>query len=585
MDKKQPFTALLGLYIGQVSTRASYFGITEGKFSLHGTEKAPTSLSPNAHVGSGAGTAMRELEKQADKVILQPDGGLLLPVNARGQGVDRVALALSAGPEVRVIVLGITEKGSIAAGRALVDSLPLVLEGAFGLVELVDEPGMIESLVRIRPEIVIITGGEDAGAESPVRRWIEVVRLVCQLLPPEAKPIVLYAGNPLLQEAASRRLEPVTNLRICANLQPKVGELDLIPAQVQLDQEILRIWRARVPGLADLDDLAESLWGTKHFGFSRMVRYLSWRENRHEGLTGNSILAVDLGTQDVLVSAGVNGNANTITQSSEINRLTGILPELVSEQVFKWTALTVTLQETRQYLFNKTLVAGCVPENVSELALSQAYARVRLQLGMEKLSSHYPNLGYDPQKGLMGHFEPVIASGSALTQAPTPGQAMLILLDGLQPWGITTMVLDRYHILPLLGVVGGLEPVLPVHVLGSNAFANLGTVVAAVSPEPIGEKILSIQVKTGAGKDYMVEIEQGSLRRLVIPAGVSAELELAPSRLTEVGFGEPGLGGRLKVTGGTLGVVIDARGRPLKLPEDDEVRIEALRRWLWTLGG
>lgn len=585
MEKKQSFTALLGLDIGRVNTRASYFGISDGKFCLQGAENAPTSLGPSSHLGSGAGDAMRQLEKQADKVILQPDGGLLLPVNARGHGVDQVALALSTGPEVRTIILGITEKGSIAAGRALVDSLPLALEGVYGLTELADEPGIIETLVRIRPEIIIITGGEDAGAESPVRRWIEIIRLVCELLPPEAKPTIFYAGNPLLKDTVSRRLEPVTDLRICPNLQPKLGEWDLIPAQAQLDQEILRIWRARVPGLADLDDLAESLWGTKHFGISRMVRYLSWRENSRDELKRNNILAVDLGANERIVSAGVNGKANTIRQSSAIGRSTAVTPEIISEQVFRWTAANVTLQDTLQYLFNKSLTPRRVPENVRELALSQAHARVQLQLGMEKLSRHYPDLLYDPQKGLTGHFEPVIASGAALTQAPTPGQAMLMLLDGLQPWGITTMVLDRYHLLPLLGVVGGLEPVLPVHVLGSDAFTNLGTVVAAVSADPKGEKILSIQVKSSPGKDYTVDIEQGSLRRLVIPAGVSAELELTPSRLTNIGFGEPGMGGRLKVTGGTLGVVIDARGRPLQLPDDDEVRIETLRRWLWTLGG
>lgn len=585
MAKKLSFTALLGLDIGRVITRASYFGISEGKFALQGGERAPTSLGPSLHVGSGAGAAMRRLEKQADKVILQSDGGLLLPVNARGQGVDRVALALSAGPEVETIILGITEKGSISAGRTLVDSLPLALVGVYGLTDLADEHGIIETLVRKRSEFIIITGGEDGGAESPIRRWIEMIRLVCKLLPQEAKPTIFYAGNPLLQETASRRLEPVTDLRICNNLQPKVGERDLIPTQVLMDQEILQIWKERVPGLADLDGLAEGLWGTKHFGFSRMVRYLSWRENRREESKRNNILAVDLGANDLVVSAGVSGKAHTISQPSAISRLTGLSPELISEKVFKWTAENVSLQETRQYLFNESLIPGWVSENVNELALSQAHARVQLQLGMDKLSSHYPDLDYHPQKGLTGHFEPVIASGAVLTQAPTPGQAMLMLLDGLQPWGITTMVLDRYHILPLLGVIGGLEPVLPVHVLGSNVYTNLGTVVTAVCVDPQAKKILSIQVKTSTGKDYTVDVEQGSLRRLVIPAGVSAELELAPSRGTDVGFGEPGLGGRLKVTGGTLGVVIDARGRPIQLPDEDDVRIETLRRWLWTLGG
>ena len=44
-------------------------------------------------------------------------------------------------------------------------------------------------------------------------------------------------------------------------------------------------------------------------------------------------------------------------------------------------------------------------------------------------------------------------------------------------------------------------------------------------------------------------------------------------------------GGSLKVTGGALGVVIDARGRPLRLPSDPGRRGELYRKWLWMLGG
>ena len=36
---------------------------------------------------------------------------------------------------------------------------------------------------------------------------------------------------------------------------------------------------------------------------------------------------------------------------------------------------------------------------------------------------------------------------------------------------------------------------------------------------------------------------------------------------------------------GALGVVIDARGRPLQLPSDAVRRRELFKKWLWTLGG
>jgi hypothetical protein len=71
---------------------------------------------------------------------------------------------------------------------------------------------------------------------------------------------------------------------------------------------------------------------------------------------------------------------------------------------------------------------------------------------------------------------------------------------------------------------------------------------------------LTVHVETESGKIYTVDVHQGSLRRLVIPTGEEAVLEFVPHQKVDIGFGGAGQGGRLKVTGGVLGVVIDARG-------------------------
>lgn len=37
--------------------------------------------------------------------------------------------------------------------------------------------------------------------------------------------------------------------------------------------------------------------------------------------------------------------------------------------------------------------------------------------------------------------------------------------------------------------------------------------------------------------------------------------------------------------GGAMGVIIDARGRPLQVPDDRARRQELFKKWLWNLGG
>jgi len=377
----------------------------------------------------------------------------------------------------------------------------------------------------------------------------------------------------------------VLSLHIIPNIQPLIGEWDLVPAQNALEKEILRIWEDQVPGLADLTNLTQNLTGTNGFMFCRSTRYLNrtFKGSQRE-VDGRGILAVDLGGGSTTLSAGMDGQTGTVIEDVCIDIASEQIDALC-KTVQQWAVTPVTLQEVRQYVIEQALHPAVVPETIKALSLSQAAARYRLQHAAKQLLGNHPWFTLNASADRAGHFEPVIASGAVLTQAPTPGQAMMILLDGLQPRGITTMVLDQNHLLPILGAAGEAQPVLPVHVLASDAFVNLGTVISPVSQAPAGKDILTVQVAVDDGKTYSVDIKQGTLRRLIIPPGVLAVLELKPSRQTDIGFNGMGVGGSLKVTGGLLGVVIDARGRPLRLPDADESRVEQLRRWLWVLGG
>jgi hypothetical protein len=40
----------------------------------------------------------------------------------------------------------------------------------------------------------------------------------------------------------------------------------------------------------------------------------------------------------------------------------------------------------------------------------------------------------------------------------------------------------------------------------------------------------------------------------------------------------------MKLEGGTVGIMIDARGRPFALPSDEATRIAKLREWMAAMG-
>jgi hypothetical protein len=72
------------------------------------------------------------------------------------------------------------------------------------------------------------------------------------------------------------------------------------------------------------------------------------------------------------------------------------------------------------------------------------------------------------------------------------------------------------------------------------------------------------------------------LEVLPLPPGQKATLQLQPRRGIDIGRVRKSI----PVEGGALGLIVDARGRPLarQLPADPELRRDQIQQWLWDMG-
>jgi len=138
---------------------------------------------------------------------------------------------------------------------------------------------------------------------------------------------------------------------------------------------------------------------------------------------------------------------------------------------------------------------------------------------------------------------------------------------------------------PALGAAATANPTLTVQVLETGTFLNLGTVISPVGSARTGTPVLHARLVYEDDSEITVEAKQGSLEVLSLPNGQVGRLHLQPLQRHDIGMGGPGRGGNLRVIGGALGVVLDARGRPVRLPDDPARRSELLKKWLWVLGG
>ena len=113
---------------------------------------------------------------------------------------------------------------------------------------------------------------------------------------------------------------------------------------------------------------------------------------------------------------------------------------------------------------------------------------------------------------------------------------------------------------------------------------DLGWVVALSRRSQPGQIAINVQMRSERVGNLDLEVEFGTIEVLPLGVGEKAELTLQPTRRFDVGYG-PGKGKTITVYGGMVGVVIDARGRPLTLPEDAAASRNIVRQWTWDIGG
>jgi hypothetical protein len=265
--------------------------------------------------------------------------------------------------------------------------------------------------------------------------------------------------------------------------------------------------------------------------------------------------------------------------------LATLLERVAPGDILRWITTELTQEQLLEYLITKALYPHSLPATSEEMVIEQAIARVMIQSALKQAAPEFPGgLSYLGD-GNIPLVEPILATGGIFANSPSPAHSALLLLDALQPVGVTTLILDQNHIAPALGAAATFNQLLVVQVMDSNSFLNLGTVIAPVVKAKFGWPILRAKMTYENGQETNFEVKQGSLEALPLPYGQTARLQLHPLHKADVGMGMPGRGGGFTVKGGVLGVVIDGRGRPVALPKDLAQRQELYRKWLSNLGG
>ena len=576
-------SSLLAVNVGASSTRAVLFDVVEGQYRFIASGQAPsTAEAPFKDVSLGVYQAIENLQAITGKILLDQNNQLITPMQGDGSGVDAFAATLSAGPTLRAVVVGLLPDVSVQSARRLAETAYLQVIETFGLNNTRKPDEQIDAILRARPDVIILTGGTDGGASRTVQKIMESVGLACYLMPEEKRPAILFAGNQSLVDTVKGSLGNLTpSLHFSTNVRPSLDTEELAPATHELAQVFSDVRKQQMPGVDRLSTWTGGRILPTAYAEGRIIRFLSQMNGANRG-----ILGVDIGSNAAVVAAGFNGNLTlgVYPQFGLGENLPGLLQYTELEDIMRWLPLDIAPSVVRDYLYQRSLYPGTIPATKEDHAIGHAISRQMLRLALVEARRNFPAEARLVKNDLMPVFEPILAGGGAVGDAPTPGQSLLLLLDAIQPVGITSIILDQNNLLPLLGAAAEFNQLLPVQVLESGAFLSLGTIVSVISSASHGLPVLRARLTYEDGTEARVEVRLGGLEILPLATGQTARLALQPLQRSDIGNG-PGRSGAVQVAGGVMGVVIDARGRPLVLPEDPVRRRELLKKWLWSLGG
>ena len=114
---------------------------------------------------------------------------------------------------------------------------------------------------------------------------------------------------------------------------------------------------------------------------------------------------------------------------------------------------------------------------------------------------------------------------------------------------------------------------------------RLGTCVIPYGNVQTGQLAVRVGVEYSNGRQLNVDVMGGTIEVIPLQVNEQALLTLFPAPTVDVGLG-PGERARAaeEIDGGLIGLIIDARGRPLVLPKDNAERQARLLQWSQALG-
>ena len=596
----RPVNVIVATDCGSTTTKAILIEKVGGEYRQTFRGESPTTVeAPFEDVTRGVLNAMTEIEELSGRRIL--DGETIITPNraSRGEpnvGVDIYISTSSAGGGLQMMVTGVVQnmtgesaqRAALGAGAIVIDAL------ASNDGRLPHEK--IERIRSMRPDMILMSGGTDGGAMT------HVVEMADYIAAAEPRPRfgstyklpLVYAGNKEAQRQITAILGEKTALELTENIRPVLERENLAPARNKIHDLFLEHVMAQAPGYKKLINMVGAPIMPTPAAVGLIMETIAKRE--HINLIG-----VDIGGATTDVFSVFDGRFNR-TVSANLGMsysIANVLAEAGLANIMRWVPFTIDEQTLRNRIKNKMVRPTTIPQTLDELQIEHAIAREALRLAL----THHKTLatelkGVQQERTISDVFEQqasgqtlidmlrldlIVGSGGILSHAPRRVQSMMMMVDAYEPLGFTRLSVDSIFMMPHLGVLSTINEKAATDVFVRDCMIYLGTCVAPVGQGQDGDRCADYEMSFPDGRVEKGTLGFGELTLLPLASDQRAKMTLHPGKHVNVGMGA-GNPITKDVLGGVVGLLLDGRGRPLRLPSEQAARANALMQWYQAVG-
>lgn len=588
---------ILATDVGSTTTKARFFNKREEGWRFVVAGEAPTTVeAPYEDVTMGVQNAIREIEELTGHRILTFDGkDFFMPYDGK-KGIDLYCTTSSAGGGLQMSVAGLMKSvTAMSANKAATGAGAIVMD-ILALDDGREDYEKIQRIRNLRPDMILVAGGTDGGATSKIAETLEIIKTA------DPKPRfgasyeipLVYAGNSEAQDMVKDYMSDEFALSIVPNLRPSLEVEITDPARRAIHELFMEHVMSHAPGYPNLMKWTGVDIMPTPMGEGMAMQLIANRYEKNTigvGLGGATTNVYSIFDERFVRS--VSANLGMSYSICNVMKETGI------ENILRWIPMKLQAEQIEDRLRNKMIRPTTIPQTLFELVLEQAVAREALRLGMvhhKTIATRLKGARGERKMTIFTSFSDELAetyidmlkvgiiagTGGLLSHAPRRVQSLLVLTDGFQPEGVTRLFQDSVFMMPHLGVLSTVFPEAAWQIFDKDCLVRLGTVVAPRGKGKTGDNVMTVKIEMPDGATVIEDMKYGEIERIPLEEGKEAKATLDPRGRYDLGLGE-GKDMETTLHGGEVGIVLDARGRPLSLPEEEETRNETLMKWWKTL--